>query len=94
MPDVEEWCRVTLAEPFGAKLASWSLTGPGPPDLSTVDHLARLRLLAARAGLRMVVSDLAPALAELLELAGLGPLSDPPSVGQSQSSKRDGSGQT
>ena len=87
MPDVEEWCRITLIGPFGAKLASWSLTGPRPPDLSAVDELARLRLLAARAGLRVVVSDLAPGLAELLDLAGLGPA-------HSHSSNTDGSGQT
>jgi hypothetical protein len=77
MPDLEAWCRVTLIDPFGAKLASWSLTGPGPPDLSAVDYLARLCLLAARAGLEVVVSDLAPALARLLDLVGLGPVSDP-----------------
>ena len=71
MPALHAWCRITVLAPLGAELTSWYLTGPGRPDLSIVDVLARLRLAAAQGGLRVVVSDLSPALAELLDLAGL-----------------------
>jgi hypothetical protein len=47
------------------------LAGEGPPDLAVVEGLARLQLLTRRAGGRMWLEDVSPALAELLDLAGL-----------------------
>ncbi len=41
------------------------------PDLGAVDALARLQLAVERAGARLVVRHAAPALTDLLELAGL-----------------------
>jgi len=65
------WCRVTCVGGSGAVVATSVLAGPGAPDLATVEELARLRLEATRRGLLVVVSEVAPALAELLELVGL-----------------------
>lgn len=65
------WCRVTLVAADGTVVASWALAGPGAPDLSVVDRLARLQLTAGRAGGRLVVDEACPELCELLALAGL-----------------------
>jgi hypothetical protein len=54
-----------------AEVASWPCAGRGRPDLSTIDALARLQLLARRLGFSIVVRDASPALAELVELSGL-----------------------
>jgi hypothetical protein len=48
------------------------LAGDGAPDMAVIDALARRRLAAQRIGARMCLRDVSPALAELLELAGLG----------------------
>ena len=57
--------------PNGVELAGRTLQGSGAPDLGAVDDVARLLLLARRLGVVVVLTDVAPALRELLELAGL-----------------------
>jgi hypothetical protein len=47
------------------------LTGEGAPSLGVVDRLARCELTTRRAGGRMWLEDVCPALAELLDLTGL-----------------------
>lgn len=67
---VERWCRVRLIGPAGEQLASISLAGCGAPDLDVLDDVARLGLLARRMGGRILLADVVPALARLVELAG------------------------
>lgn len=43
----------------------------GVPDLATVDALARVQLIAARLGHRLVLQDASPEVRQLLDLAGL-----------------------
>jgi hypothetical protein len=69
---VQPWCRVSLVGPAGGAVLSWLVEGPDPPDLGTVDDLARLALLAGRLGGVIVVTELSPPLRDLLDLAGLG----------------------
>ena len=71
MSTVQPWCTVTLVGPDGLALASWALEGPGPPDLDAVGDVARLALVAGRAGGTIVLSDLCVELRGLLDLAGL-----------------------
>jgi hypothetical protein len=47
------------------------LTGEGAPGLAAVGALARLQLAARRAGGQIRLAEVAPALGELLDLAGL-----------------------
>jgi hypothetical protein len=68
------WCRLTLLGPDGSLLRRCTLSGPDAPDLEAVDRVARLKLDAVRAGGSLVLADVAPAFAELLELAGLSDL--------------------
>ena len=68
----QRWCRVTVRGADGAVLGGFALEGPCDPDLGAVDALARVALQAARLGGGITLSDVAPALRELLELAGLG----------------------
>ena len=49
------------------------LTGDGPPSLALVEGLARFQFAARRAGGRVWLEDVSPALGELLDLAGLRP---------------------
>jgi len=49
------------------------------PDLMVIDALARMRLVARRAGGSLVVVRLRPDLAELVALAGLGTVLQEPS---------------
>lgn len=67
----QRWCRVTVVGPDGTALACCLLEGAGAPDLGTVDEVARLALLATRLGGCVTLSDVAPAMQELLELAAL-----------------------
>lgn len=60
-----------MQAPGGAVLASVLLEGEGAPDLGAVDEVARCALLAQRAGLRAVISELSLEMRRLLELAGL-----------------------
>ncbi len=71
MAEDETWCRVTVLQPDGSALGRWTLRGEGQPDLAVVDLVARLQLAARRVGGRAVLDEVAPALAELLHLAGL-----------------------
>lgn len=56
-----EWCRVSVV-----------LRGPDQPDMDAVDVVARLALVARRAGAEFRLEAVAPELADLLALAGLG----------------------
>ena len=64
------WARMVVAGPGGTR-QEVPLAGEGPPDLAVVEALARFQLTARRAGYRMWLEDVSPALAELLDLAGL-----------------------
>jgi hypothetical protein len=70
---MEHWCRVTLVGADGTALARRDLAGAGAPDLQALDDVVTLALLAGRAGGILAVESLAPAMRELLELAGLLP---------------------
>jgi hypothetical protein len=65
------WCRAAVVEADGGVLVRFAVTGTGRPDLSVVDDVARLALASTRLGCRLLLSDVAPGLRELLELAGL-----------------------
>jgi hypothetical protein len=69
---VQPWYRVSLVGPAGGAVMSWVVDGPGLPDVRTVDHLARLALLAARLGGGIVLTEPSPPFRDLLHLAGLG----------------------
>jgi hypothetical protein len=71
MAAVQLWCRVTVVGVDGAELARCVLEGPGAPDLSAVDDVARLALAAGRLGGAVVLTELSPELRALFELAGL-----------------------
>jgi len=64
------WARLVVVRADGT-LQVALLAGDGPPGLAVVEYLARRQLLARRAGQRMWLEDVCPALAELLDLAGL-----------------------
>ncbi len=55
----------------GRVVAAWRLAGDRPPDLATVDALARLQLAARRLGITLEVQEMCGELAELVELVGL-----------------------
>lgn len=55
-----EWCRLTVLD-----------DGASRPDMALVDQIARLALVAHRAGGRLVVDRMSHDLAALFELAGL-----------------------
>jgi hypothetical protein len=65
------WCRLTVTGPDGQVLARVVVQGRGTPDLAAVDEVARAALQAARSGAAVTLGDVAPELAELLDLAGL-----------------------
>jgi hypothetical protein len=71
MAERRRWCRVTVLGPDGTVLARRVLAGAGRPGLAAVDRVARLALLAGRIGGSIALTEVAPALAELLALAGL-----------------------
>jgi hypothetical protein len=54
-----------------AEVASWPLAAGTPPDLSVVDHVARLQLAARRLGCSIRLRDACGQLWELLDLTGL-----------------------
>ena len=68
----DRWCRLTVVDLDGRVRWDGVLGGPSRPDLAAVDRLARLALAARRRGGSVRLSEVTPALAELLELAGLG----------------------
>ena len=71
MADVVPWGRVVVIGVTGTPVATCVLSGPGRPDLSVVDALARCQLAARRLGGSMLLLDVSPELGELLDLAGL-----------------------
>jgi hypothetical protein len=62
--------RLVIMRADGSYDVAW-LVGPGPPDISTVDTLARLQLVCRRGGDRVRLEGVSEALAGLLELSGL-----------------------
>jgi hypothetical protein len=65
------WCRLVHVVGGGLTARSWTLDGPGRPDVGAVDDVARLLLAAARRNERVVLSAVAPDMGELLRLAAL-----------------------
>lgn len=65
------WCRVDLIGPGGGGVTRHTVAGPGPPGLEDVEEVCRLALQAARLGGRIVLSEVAPQLRELFDLAGI-----------------------
>jgi hypothetical protein len=53
------------------EVATWPLERTTPPDLAAADDLARLQLLANRAGCAIKLRNTCPRLRELLDLVGL-----------------------
>ena len=70
MADTAQWARMVIVAADGTRL-DFSLTGDGQPDLAVVEALARFALMARRAGDRVWLEDVSPALGDLLDLAGL-----------------------
>ena len=72
MVSIQRWCRITVVGPDGAVLTDDVLEGPAPPDLGAMDEVARWALLAARLSGSIGLTEVSPAMQELLELGGLG----------------------
>ena len=70
MAGVVPWARMVVVGADGTR-REVLLTGEGPPGLALVQGLARFQFLARRAGGRVWLEDVSPALGELLDLAGL-----------------------
>jgi hypothetical protein len=68
---MSRWCQVTVLGRDGSPIAGWTLGGPGPPDLSVVEMLARLALATRRQGHDLILTEICPDLGGLLDLAGL-----------------------
>ena len=66
-----EWVHVSFVGPPGTEVVTWILAGPGCPDLSVVDELARLQLSARRVGGEIRLAKVCPELEDLLDLAGI-----------------------
>jgi hypothetical protein len=60
-----------LVDTAGAELTSWRLEVPWPPDVATVDLLARWQLLAKRGRQSLYVLEAPTELLDLIELCGL-----------------------
>jgi hypothetical protein len=71
MDERRRWCVARISRPDGTVLAEWALSGPGRADLRAVNAIARLALLARRAGGVLTVADESGELGGLLELCGL-----------------------
>jgi hypothetical protein len=71
MPARRTWCHLRVRDAAGKEVTRLVLEGQGSPHLGTIDELARLALLAQRLGGSVALTDVAPELAELLELTGL-----------------------
>jgi len=71
MAERQVWCRVRLMAPGGDEAGRYSLEGFGDPDLTAIDVVARLGLLAGRQDQRLVLEEVSEAMARLLDLAGL-----------------------
>jgi hypothetical protein len=66
----DEGVRIVLTH-HGQEVATWTLQRPGPPDLQTVEELARLHLVAKRLDSEIRVHAPSRELVELIGLAGL-----------------------
>ena len=55
----------------GTEMARWPLVGSAHPDLSVIDNLARLALMARRRGGVITVRGAGPQLVRLIEFVGL-----------------------
>jgi hypothetical protein len=55
----------------GAEVARWPVTGAGRPTLAVVDEIARLHVVAKRAGYSVRLLAISADLAGLLDLVGL-----------------------
>jgi hypothetical protein len=69
-PATDPYARLVIFRADGSHDVAW-LFGLGPPDLSTVDTLARLQLVCRRGGDNLRLEEVSGALAGLLELSGL-----------------------
>lgn len=69
--EATRWCRVAVVDDEGTVLVVCALEGGHAPDLTAVDVVAQLGLVAARIGGRILVTELAPVMRELMDLAGL-----------------------
>ena len=65
-------CRIVLVDDAGVELTNWRLEVPWPPDVATVDLLARWQLTAKRGSRSLYVLEAPTELVDLLELCGLG----------------------
>jgi hypothetical protein len=72
MDPTRPFCVLRILGADGTELLSMPLWGGDTPDLGTVDRIGRMALVARRDGGRLELDEVAPELAELLELAGLG----------------------
>ena len=68
---VRRWGRIVVIAPGGREVSSWPLEGVGRPGLAVIDELARLQLVAKRAGYGARLRDACTDLAALVDLAGL-----------------------
>jgi hypothetical protein len=71
MAEREIWCRVRLVNQGGTELGRYSFEGYGEPDLTAVDIIARLSLVAGRQEAALVLEEVSDAMSLLLHLAGL-----------------------
>jgi hypothetical protein len=69
-PGARPYARLVIIRADGSHDVAW-LLGPGPPDLRTVDTLARLQLVCRRGGDRLRLEEVSDVLGGLLELIGL-----------------------
>ena len=69
--EVELWCRVAIIDDEDAAILVCTLEGPHSPDLTTVDVIAHLGLLAAKLHGHIDITNTTPELRELLKFAGL-----------------------
>ncbi|HVU74667.1 MAG TPA: hypothetical protein VHE83_17020 [Mycobacteriales bacterium] len=60
-----------LVDDAGEELTSWNVEVPWPPDVATVDLLARWQLVARRGNRTMYVLEAPAALLDLIALCGL-----------------------
>lgn len=72
MAERQVWCRVRLVAQDGTEAGRYSLEGHGAPDLTAVDVVARLGLLAGRQNQTLLLEEVSGDMVRLLELAGLG----------------------
>ena len=84
------WFRLQAFGPSGAEIGAWEFRRDERPDLGDVETVALMRLAAGRTGAVAVVLELSPALAGLLELAGLGQMGREPEQGEERSRVEEG----